>query len=1368
MPLPSIGGGSGRGVFVYKNVANHSSLPISDLNYLKDQYNKGAIALVYDQGDSNFYRYEDVNGVWTWNQRDNFATGKTGATGATGTNGVGITSITFKEVDAHGNNVYEMHLSDGSTFDFKAPKGTDGAGDSHDLIKLFGNPSDPKAGRVRYDENTKHWVFEVKDDKGDFVNKLEVGGSIIVDVIRLIGGQKPTNIPTNEMALYLAPVNIGGVQQIRPYWVLPNGDEFGVVTHDEQTGDIVYRQKDGQLGKLVPKQTIIDIKTLAESNVHHLDYSDASHQLKAYNHDGTAIDVADLSSLATGGGEKVGTLAKVMDNGNSTDDNDLDMNYNMIENLDQIQFEKVGESTKWANISYDGSELELVVVDGMLSSPITFSTNGIKSIFNGVNLTSSGDGTQFLTNNGTYKTINAISTDKKIYDYRSKKLPTDLNDDNTIDEYYITMLGLPSQNLELATPNPSGNIKDGTIFCLESNASTKVMYITPADGYTINGKTVKYKVRPNTLNYFVKNGYDWNLAFSGYLPANLSSLVDDLKGKLGILTMDEIEQDLLNRGFEKNQDTIKYGYVDGVPSDETGLTNLANADEDVTIAPTNQGSKYLAILIPDFMHPLVKDLVVNGQTEEPRVYGIVIGDDNFKILVSPTAVNTDAQVTFNLGYGDSTVTTSGIELDDGISNVADIRKINLSGIEITKSDVQNEVDINSVTDWSNMNNDPGGKTNAVMVEEPLQAYIDPNSPTGQDRIKLRLKHGYYEFKWSAGYLAYANYNTEVIGKVNNSVKTGKIWFDDVAVSGGTYVYEDRNDKTIAIQETDMLDPNVTGGTDFLCAYRTAFKGTAPNDGYIKIYLRDKQTQQIINDVNGNPFEIKKVYKSGDTLGYLEMISVINAKGIKYLEMMIEDNFTNDTLVIEDRTQGISGIMVQALSSKGKTGKALLDYEVTTMQSIDFTHHYMGESLITIDYIVKQNQPIAVGTPGKGMTMADGFHLYNPTSLKFGIENNHLTFEDDGTNMAYFNFGKIINAEQTQLLKGKQINIEATLTDKNDAYNIQLVKWNGLPNEYTDKIITGISNTTPIMETNWVLDTNNKIFIPENIVLGDHKITGTFTVPTDCTNFAIIIYPNEQQTPLTLKLKEFTTNVKTPFNGWVVHSPHLIGEEHLRYSDKYLKTGMNSEGYASLRFTIDALPTKMPVGYKVKGNANIITNEIWQVGVKPKGEGVFQFNSDGIASISTTVRVKRGESAVGDQVLTFEYRKKVRNLDKTTFDEADYDRIDNSLFTHTIKETDTDFMYVTQPSFKAQVNAGDLIGLWLHTDVDDGAFLQSNGANQDLVSIVIDFDEITEDEAEILENIREIRFTQKAKDAGVYLQVDYDVDSGKPSISPIVP
>ena len=52
--------------------------------------------------------------------------GRDGTDGADGADGVGIASVGFKETNAAGGNVYTITLSNGSTYDFVAPKGVDG------------------------------------------------------------------------------------------------------------------------------------------------------------------------------------------------------------------------------------------------------------------------------------------------------------------------------------------------------------------------------------------------------------------------------------------------------------------------------------------------------------------------------------------------------------------------------------------------------------------------------------------------------------------------------------------------------------------------------------------------------------------------------------------------------------------------------------------------------------------------------------------------------------------------------------------------------------------------------------------------------------------------------------------------------------------------------------------------------------------------------------------------------------------------------------------------------------------------------------------------------------------------------------------
>ena len=63
------------------------------------------------------------NGVQQTSQLDIMYTDITGPSGADGSDGVGIDSITFKQQDAQGNNVYTIHLTDNNSYDITAPRG---------------------------------------------------------------------------------------------------------------------------------------------------------------------------------------------------------------------------------------------------------------------------------------------------------------------------------------------------------------------------------------------------------------------------------------------------------------------------------------------------------------------------------------------------------------------------------------------------------------------------------------------------------------------------------------------------------------------------------------------------------------------------------------------------------------------------------------------------------------------------------------------------------------------------------------------------------------------------------------------------------------------------------------------------------------------------------------------------------------------------------------------------------------------------------------------------------------------------------------------------------------------------------------------
>ena len=54
------------------------------------------------------------------------ATGADGKDGEDGTDGVGIVSVEYIGVDAQGGNIYKINLTNGTSYDFTAPKGEDG------------------------------------------------------------------------------------------------------------------------------------------------------------------------------------------------------------------------------------------------------------------------------------------------------------------------------------------------------------------------------------------------------------------------------------------------------------------------------------------------------------------------------------------------------------------------------------------------------------------------------------------------------------------------------------------------------------------------------------------------------------------------------------------------------------------------------------------------------------------------------------------------------------------------------------------------------------------------------------------------------------------------------------------------------------------------------------------------------------------------------------------------------------------------------------------------------------------------------------------------------------------------------------------
>ncbi|MGL5728006.1 MAG: hypothetical protein ACRCYD_09175, partial [Plesiomonas sp.] len=171
-------------------------------------------------------------------------------------------------------------------------------------------------------------------------------------------------------------------------------------------------------------------------------------------------------------------------------------------------------------------------------------------------------------------------------------------------------------------------------------------------------------------------------------------------------------------------------------------------------------------------------------------------------------------------------------LDDGTSSIGGITKIEVP----TSKLVDKSAGVVELTPRVSFENLSGGydtfSAHTLTVASPLKVESSKNSPSGPpdpDRVTMTIDPAAYERQHTASYLAYLADETNIVGKKGITKHAGALWFEDIVYSSPTYIQIDRNRKLIGIQEYDGLDPNVTGGQDYLIAFRVNMKGVAPED-----------------------------------------------------------------------------------------------------------------------------------------------------------------------------------------------------------------------------------------------------------------------------------------------------------------------------------------------------------------------------------------------------------------------------------------------------------------------------------------------------------------------------------------------------------
>lgn len=654
---------------------------------------------------------------------------------------------------------------------------------------------------------------------------------------------------------------------------------------------------------------------------------------------------------------------------------------------------------------------------------------------------------------------------------------------------------------------------------------------------------------------------------------------------------------------------------------------------------------------------------------------------------------------------------TGITLDNATANIAGVTTMEVPHAVLTNKG-SGTVQVEHTVQFENEGGDPAGtnKSWRVFLQPPLKT--KPKAGVN-DAAEIYVEPGAYEGRVPPSYYASLNEDVSIVGLTNSGVRTGVLWFDNVIKPAGTFIQIDRNSKSIGLQEDDMLDPNVTGGTPYFIYTRISMRGTALTDGYVQLLLRDKLSGDILEDDSGEPLVRRKSYKQGDKLGAIDLGTIKKFTGIEEFQICVDENFgLDEQITIEDRTEGNSCVLVQAIDTSDQTSRGLLQCENDLGKNFEWTSHYIGADFVTLKYFLKESAPLTTIQPGDGELSADGWVLNNFTAMKVGIANEALTLEDDGTNLAGFSFGKVIGAEKTQLLRNKFFNSYITTTTPNGSGRVYAAYWTGKPDEYTKEIITNINpDGELVMGANWVL-LGTSIFCTEDASGKANDYSGAFTVPVNANNFAVFFAPSGLQNPNKFAISDFRFDKDPAISGFFLYAPEEGGERHLVEDTRYFKSGLNTEGYASLRYTVNLIKTPMPSGKKLKGAADITAN--WN----GLGAAVdfLTFNADGDATVSTELNIYTGEGVAdggqADAVFTW-------NRESSP---GVWTPIPESELTFTCLKSVTIGTIKEMPTFNLKVKSGDKIRLFAQSEVNDGAFIQTTSPHIYLCETTINFTE----------------------------------------------
>lgn len=607
-------------------------------------------------------------------------------------------------------------------------------------------------------------------------------------------------------------------------------------------------------------------------------------------------------------------------------------------------------------------------------------------------------------------------------------------------------------------------------------------------------------------------------------------------------------------------------------------------------------------------------------------------------------------------------------------------------------------------------------------------------------------------KISEGVFAKLGYNEPI----NTDFHDQRPYFSDRWAYMGRYIGEDLKDKGWTIQDGSDDDPNVSGGTSIrLGIYFVPASGAiASADGYVELKVIDLATNTYLLDDSGNPVAVRRDYKQDDVIMPELLAGSIKAKGQQKIAFEIDCSFAAQVIEASSET----AIYIQVVGKDIATGIAELMFAQHAGIIIDAYTRYYGYNWMNLAAAIVRNKGEETIPSDYHEMMGNGMFVSFVNGAKVKIENQRLSISDDGKNLPVFCVGQIANRIDTYELRLKNLATHVKLQNQDSAFIYALMKWTK-PTPATLPILTGYLNTAPQFADGWSLVAQK--FIPETPGQGIHEDSNAFTVPDDAEQFAVILYPNESQSPVTLALEDMEVDVQPTFTRSIIASTFPAHERHLAFEKNVYRGVTNTPpGYENLRYTIANSPTELPFGL-VSGSSNEIINDRgWNSsGNTWAFEGDGKFLRDGDVTFIYDARAYCGESVPSGGTSNCSLWLAKKQPDGS-FVEIPGSR--TSFVCH--KDFKASKMIRSKPiNFK--VKANDIVRVFAQSDINDGCYLKSGTSGTPLLRLDIDYDELQEIDQSVLDILaqnNEIKFV--SKDAEVFDKIlEYNIDTGKMTV-----